>query len=133
MISAIYMIAIGLVLMALELIVLNFVLIFFGCSFIIIGLINLGFKFSLEWQLIATFLLSLVLIFALRGQLQGVFKKDKDDLNENFLDEAGVGEIKNGMIYYKGTFWKSDEIGHLKDGDKVEVIGTSNGKISVKR
>lgn len=133
MIPAIYMIAIGLFLMALELIALNFVLIFFGISFVIVGAINFGFEFSLEWQLVATSLLALVLIFALRGKLKGAFLKDSDGLNENFLDEAGVGEINNGMIYYKGTFWKSDEISGLKNGDKVEILGTKNGKIYIKK
>ncbi|QKF64934.1 NfeD family protein [Campylobacter corcagiensis] len=133
MIPAIYMIAIGLFLMALELIALNFVLIFFGISFVIVGAINFGFEFSLEWQLVAASLLALVLIFALRGKLKGAFLKDSDGLNENFLDEAGVGEINNGMIYYKGTFWKSDEISGLKNGDKVEILGTKNGKIYIKK
>ena len=33
------------------------------------------------------------------------------------------------MVYYKSTFWKSDEISNLADGEKVRVKGVKNGQI----
>ncbi|NLY04043.1 MAG: NfeD family protein [Campylobacter sp.] len=133
MISSLVMSVIGVALILLELLLANFVFIFFGCSFVVVGLINLLFEFSWEWQLISTSVLSLILIFTLRKRLKGAFHKDNNLLNENFLDGEGIGQIKEGMVYYKGTFWKSDDIKGLKDGDNVVVLGTANGKIDIKR
>ena len=54
-------------------------------------------------------------------------------MKDNFLDESGVGMVREGMVFYKGTFWKSDEIVGLKEGDKVEVAGVRDGKIELKK
>ena len=37
------------------------------------------------------------------------------------------------MVYFKGTFWKSDEISDLNEGDRVEILGVKNGQIVVKK
>ncbi|MCR4942218.1 MAG: hypothetical protein K5978_05465 [Campylobacter sp.] len=43
------------------------------------------------------------------------------------IKETGV--IKNGKVYYKDKYWKSNKIGGLKEGDTVEIVGIENGKI----
>ena len=37
------------------------------------------------------------------------------------------------MVYFKGTFWKSDEISDLNEGDRVEILGVKNGQIVIKK
>lgn len=127
------MISIGVCFCVAELLLMNFVLIFFGFGFALVGLLNLGIKFSWEWQLLSAFMLSFILLFAFKKPLNKLFHYNSDKYKDNFLDESGVGEINNGMIYYKGTFWQSDEISGLKEGDKVEILGISDGKIRIKR
>lgn len=126
MIAPLIMISVGVVFMILELLFMNFVLIFFGLGFLIVGAVNFGVKFGWEWQILLSFLLSLVLLFTLKKPLKRLFSKNSKSFNNEFLDESGVGEVKDGMVYYKGTFWKSDEIKELKDGDKVEISGIKN-------
>ncbi|CZE48707.1 hypothetical protein [Campylobacter geochelonis] len=137
MIEPLVLISIGVVLTIIELVLTNFVFIFFGFGFIVVGLVNFAIKFSWEWQLLSAFLLSLLLLFTLKKPMKKAFFKHSGDIKDNFLDEAGVGIIKDSMIYYKGTFWQSDELDELikngaKDGDRVEVLGTSSNKIKLR-
>ena len=100
MISPFIMIAIGVVLCITEFIFFSFYLLFFGIAFIVVGAINFGFSFAWSY------------------------------FNEEFLDEAGVGEIRENMVYFKGTLWKYD--GNLANGEKVTVLGTKGDKVILK-
>lgn len=77
-------------------------------------------------QIFYAFLLSLILLFLFRNLASNWLRKDK--FNNEFLDESGIGVIKNGMIYYKGTFFNADVSG-FKDGDEVKILGFKNNKI----
>ncbi|MFC2529108.1 MAG: NfeD family protein, partial [Campylobacter sp.] len=77
--------------------------------------------------------LSFVLLIALKRPLKSRFFKPEEKHKDNFLDESGTGTVKNGMVYFKGTFWKSDEISDLNEGDRVEILGVKNGQIVVKK
>lgn len=138
MIDPLIMLSIGVGLCVAELVLMNFVLIFFGASFIVVGLLNLGFRFAWQWQILCAFVLAFVLLFAFKKPLNRLFHKSSDEYKDNFLDESGVGEIKEGMVYFKGTLWESDEIDELiknglNDGDKVRVLGIKDGKVVVER
>lgn len=74
--------------------------------------------------------LSLVFFFTIKKPIARFFtaKKSKD----NFLDDVGVGVVKNGMIYFKATLWEADIKG-LSEGDEVKVLGIKDGKIIIEK
>lgn len=130
MISPFIMIAIGALLCVAELMLFSFYLLFFGIAFIIVGAINFGFSFEWSFQILAVLVLAFVLLTLLKAPLKSKFMAKKESFNEEFLDEPGVGEIRENMVYFKGTLWKYD--GGLKNGEKVQVLGTKGDKVILK-
>ncbi len=124
------MIAIGALLCVAELMLFSFYLLFFGLAFIIIGAVNFGFNFEWNFQILAVLVLAFILLALLKAPLKSKFMAKKESFNEEFLDEAGVGEIRENMVYFKGTLWKYD--GSLKNGEKVQVLGTKGDKVILK-
>ena len=121
------MIAIGALLCVAELMLFSFYLLFFGVAFIIVGAINFGFGFEWSFQILAVLVLAFILLALLKAPLKSKFMARKESFNEEFLDEAGVGEIRENMVYFKGTLWKYD--GNLPNGEKVRVLGTKGDKV----
>jgi len=101
-----------------------------GAPFIIVGAINFGFNFEWSFQILAVLVLAFILLVLLKAPLKSKFMAKKESFNEEFLDEAGVGEIRENMVYFKGTLWKYD--GALKNGEKVQVLGTKGDKVILK-
>ena len=130
MISPFIMIAIGALLCAAELMLFSFYLLFFGLAFIIVGAVNFGVAFEWPYQILGVSALAIVLLALLKAPLKSKFMARKESFNEEFLDEAGVGEIRENMVYFKGTLWKYD--GALKNGEKVQVLGTKGDKVILK-
>lgn len=130
MISPFIMIAIGALLCVAELMLFSFYLLFFGVAFIIIGVVNFGFSFEWSFQILAVLVLAFILLALLKAPLKSKFMAKKESFNEEFLDEPGVGEIRENMVYFKGTLWKYD--GVLKNGEKVQVLGTKGDKVILK-
>ena len=130
MISPFIMIAIGALLCVAELMLFSFYLLFFGVAFIIVGAVNFGFNFEWSFQILAVLVLAFILLVLLKAPLKSKFMAKKESFNEEFLDEAGVGEIRENMVYFKGTLWKYD--GGLKNGEKVQVLGTKGDKVILK-
>ena len=126
MISPFIMIAIGALLCVAELILFSFYLLFFGLAFIIVGAINFGFNFEWPYQILGVAALAIILLVLLKAPLKSKFMAKKESFNEEFLDEAGVGEIRENMVYFKGTLWKYD--GNLAEGSKVQVRGIKGNK-----
>ena len=124
------MIAIGALLCVAELMLFSFYLLFFGVAFIIVGAINFGFNFEWSFQILAVLVLAFILLALLKAPLKSKFMAKKESFNEEFLDEPGVGEIRENMVYFKGTLWKYD--GGLKNGEKVQVLGTKGDKVILK-
>ena len=124
------MIAIGALLCAAELMLFSFYLLFFGLAFIIVGAVNFGFNFEWSFQILAVLVLAFILLALLKAPLKSKFMAKKESFNEEFLDEPGVGEIRENMVYFKGTLWKYD--GVLKNGEKVQVLGTKGDKVILK-
>lgn len=127
MISPFIMIAIGALLCVAELMLFSFYLLFFGVAFIIVGAVNFGVAFEWPYQILGVSALAIVLLALLKAPLKSKFMARKESFNEEFLDEAGVGEIRENMVYFKGTLWKYD--GALKNGEKVQVLGTKGDKV----
>ena len=130
MISPFIMIAIGALLCVAELMLFSFYLLFFGLAFIIIGAVNFGFNFEWPYQILGVAALAIILLVLLKAPLKSKFMAKKESFNEEFLDEAGIGEIRENMVYFKGTLWKYD--GALKKGEKVQVLGTKGDKVILK-
>ena len=124
------MIAIGALLCAAELMLFSFYLLFFGVAFIIVGAVNFGFSFEWPYQILGVAGLAIILLVLLKAPLKSKFMSRKESYNEEFLDEPGVGEIRENMVYFKGTLWKYD--GVLKNGEKVQVLGTKGDKVILK-
>ena len=124
------MIAIGALLCVAELMLFSFYLLFFGLAFIIVGAINFGFNFEWSFQILGVLVLAFILLALLKAPLKSKFMAKKESFNEEFLDEPGVGEIRENMVYFKGTLWKYD--GGLKNGEKVQVLGTKGDKVILK-
>lgn len=120
------MIAIGALLCAAELMLFSFYLLFFGLAFIIVGAINFGFNFEWSFQILGVAALAIILLALLKAPLKSKFMAKKESFNEEFLDEPGVGEIRENMVYFKGTLWKYD--GNLAEGSKVQVRGIKGNK-----
>ena len=127
--SAWIFIALGIIFIIAEVLFMDFTLIFFGIGFLSVGILSFFVNLSWQIQLLLAAVLSIVLLVMLKKRIKTAFFKPKEKLEDNFLDENGIGEIKNGMVYYKSTFWKSDEIANLADGQKVRVRGVKNGQI----
>lgn len=123
------MIAIGALLCALEFTLFSFYLLFFGLAFIIVGALNFGVAFEWPYQILGVSALAIVLLALLKAPLKSKFMARKESFNEEFLDETGVGEIRENMVYFKGTLWKYD--GNLANGEKVTVLGTKGDKVIV--
>ena len=121
------MIAIGALLCVAELMLFSFYLLFFGLAFIIVGAVNFGFNFEWPYQILGVAALAIILLVLLKAPLKSKFMAKKESFNEEFLDEPGVGEIRENMVYFKGTLWKYD--GGLKNGEKVQVLGTKGDKV----
>ena len=130
MISPFIMIAIGALLCAAELMLFSFYLLFFGLAFIIVGAVNFGVAFEWPYQILGVAALAIILLVLLKTPLKSKFMAKKESFNEEFLDEPGVGEIRENMVYFKGTLWKYD--GALKNGEKVQVLGTKGDKVILK-
>ena len=124
------MIAIGALLCVAELMLFSFYLLFFGVAFIIVGAVNFGFNFEWPYQILGVAGLAIILLVLLKAPLKSKFMAKKESFNEEFLDEPGVGEIRENMVYFKGTLWKYD--GVLKNGEKVQVLGTKGDKVILK-
>ena len=127
--SAWIFVALGVVFVIAEVLFMDFTLIFFGLGFLIVAILSFFINLSWQIQLLLAATLSILLLIILKKRIKTAFFKSKEKYEDNFLDESGVGEIKNGMVYYKSTFWKSDKIANLADGQKVRVKGVKNGQI----
>ena len=127
MISPFIMLAIGALLCMAELMLFSFYLLFFGLAFIIVGAVNFGVVFEWPYQILGVATLAIILLALLKAPLKSKFMAKKESYNEEFLDEPGVGEIRENMVYFKGTLWKYD--GALKNGEKVQVLGTKGDKV----
>lgn len=119
------LIAIGFVLGIIELLVGSFYIIFFAFGFFVVGIFGLFIDVGLEIKLILCAFISLSSLFVFKKY----FKKKPQTIKDNFLDESGIGTIKDGMVYYKGALWQVDKISHLKEGDKVKIKGVENNKL----
>lgn len=99
------------------------------------------------WQAASICIFSFLCLIALRKPIKSWFKGSQV-YEDSLQNGGGVGEIQQGMVYFKGTLWayelekspESSEIDSksaldsmaLRDGDKVEVLSIERGKATIK-
>ncbi|MCG3676873.1 NfeD family protein [Aliarcobacter butzleri] len=131
------LLAIGVTLVALEVFIASFIIIWFGVGFLVVAIISFFFIFSgAIWQLAVISLLSLIFLFLFRRKSLDKFFKSQTEVSDNFFDEKGIGEIRNSKVFYKGTYWEIDSSLDAKEfveGEKVEVLKTSNNMATIQK
>lgn len=128
--SSLYLLCIGIFLGILELLVGSFYIIFFAIGFIIVGAINLIKPLDLELQIILIAVISLVLLIIFKFFVK---TKKVENYGDDFLNTQGEGVVKNGMIYYKGSFWQTTDNLTLKEGEIVKIEKIHNNKVKIKQ
>ena len=118
--------AIGVLLIAFESLFLSFVLFWFGIAFLIVAFLSLFnlFHDGLS-QLSSVAFISILLLFSLRSKAVKLFLKPKDEENnDTFLNQRGVGVIKEGKVYYKATYWNIGYEGEesFEENEKVIIL-----------
>lgn len=131
------LLAIGVALIAFEALIASFVLIWFGLGFVLIALISYMYIFSDGiWQIAVASIFSLILLLLFRKKALESFLKSKKDISDNFLDEKGIGEIKNSKVFYKATYWDIDSTIDEKEfveGEKVIVLKTHKNHATIEK
>lgn len=129
--------AIGFVIITLEVFIYSFVVVWFGIGFLIVALSSLFFPIdSLIWQLAMVSVISLLFLVLFRKKLLAKFSKPERQMSDNFFDEKGFGEIKNGKVFFKGTYWEFDsniDETEFEDGEKVIVLKIKDNQASIKK
>lgn len=129
------LIAIGIVLVALEALLLSFFIFWFGIATVIVGISSYFITYSNGlWQLASIAILALVLLTMLRTKAIGLLMKAQGrDHDDDFFNESGEGIIKEGRVYFKGTYWKIDASQKFKNNEKVRVTGTKGSVAFVEK
>lgn len=91
----------------------------------LVGFDSLGDR--LVWQAVSICVFSLLSLLVLRKPIKSWFNRSQ--VYEDTLCEGGEGEIREGMVYFKGTLWAYENSQRVfKEGDKVKVIKIHNNK-----
>ena len=131
------LLAIGVALIAFEAVIASFILIWFGVGFVITAAISYFYGFSDGiWQIAIASLISLFFLLLLRKKTLESFLKSKKDISDDFLNEKGIGEIKNSKVLYKATYWDIDSTIDEKEfveGEKVIVLKTHKNRATIEK
>lgn len=128
------LLCVGILLVILEIFFASFFLIFLGLGFIFAGLFELAFGFSsfgvnpIVLQAIFIAVISIVLLIFLKPYFKKLFSSS-EKLKEDFLDESGEGEIKDNMVYFKGTLWAFEGSAKYSEGQIVKIKGVKNNRL----
>ena len=122
------LLAIGIALIAFEALIASFILIWFGVRFVVIAIVSSMYMFSDGiWQIAAASIISLLLLFLLRKKVLEKFLNSRKNISDDFLNEKGIGEIRNSKVFYKATYWDIDsniDEKEFVEGEKVVVLKT---------
>lgn len=131
------LLAIGIILIALEVFVTSFVVIWFGLGFLLVSIIEVFYPLeNIFIQLGLVSIFSLLLLFLFRKRVKNRFFKAQKEIKDDFFNESGYGEVKSGKIFFKGTFWDFEanvDVDLYKEKDKVFVEKTKNNIAYIKK
>ena len=135
---------VGIVLLVLEFELPGLIVFFFGVGAIIVAILCLIFKLSIDMQLIIFIVASLACLIVLRKWLKGIFYghvKAKQDIKKemnDFVGERAVVKEKitaglGGKVKLHGTNWEAEADEEIEAGEIVEIIGKENITLKVKK
>ena len=131
------LLAIGIALIAFEALIASFILIWFGVGFVVIAIVSSIYMFSDGiWQIAAASIISLLLLFLLRKKVLEKFLNSRKDISDDFLNEKGIGEIRNSKVFYKATYWDIDsniDEKEFVEGEKVVVLKTHKNTATIEK
>lgn len=137
MIEAYTLLAIGIILIALEAVITFFIVIWFGFGFVLVAFISFFYIYSnVIWQLATVSLISMVLIFAFRNKFMKKILESQIKVSDDFFNEEGIGEIKNSKVFYKGTYWEIDpniNKDDFKEDEKIIVSKIFKNNVTIKK
>ncbi|MBT5934655.1 nodulation efficiency protein D [Sulfurimonas sp.] len=137
LISPTILIAIGIGLIAMEALVFTFVFFWFGLAFLTVGVLSYFPLFTDGlWQLSTIAILAILSLILLRAKATDLFLNSQAEKNnDNFLNEKGIGVIKNGKVYYKATYWNIDPTNKesFNEGESVNVLSALKGVVAIEK
>jgi len=136
-------IVIGLGLIVLEMLLPGFILLWFGVSAIVVGiLVALVPSMAWEVQLLLFAVLSIVSLFAFKKLRKGNIE---DDPNATFMNQRGINLIGRktvlieavvdgvGKITVDDTFWRVEAAEDMPVGTHIEITGASGATLTVSK
>ena len=129
-----YLLALGILLIGLEVITLSFILFFIGVGFIIVSMVSSIYVFDNGLvQIAAALVIAIVLAYALRDYLLKKISKSSDEKEER-AHVSGIGYVENGIVKFDGTYWRTtNDLSIYKNGDQVEIIDVVNNMVVLKK
>jgi membrane protein implicated in regulation of membrane protease activity len=128
-----YLLAIGILLIGLEVLTFSLVLFFLGLGFILMALVSSFVVFDNGYvQVALAFSIALVSAFGLRKSLLKRLIKTPTPKEEK-THKSGIGYVEDGAVKFDGTYWKTlDDLSNYNNGDKVEVIDVQDNMVVLK-
>ena len=135
-------IIVGIILILSELLATSVVAVFFGIAAIVVGLLlNFGLIESYSMQFLIFGVLSLLLLFSVRGRFKSWFVGYTADSNEQpsrFSEDIGSRVSVHtdfvqgaGRVVLNGVQWDAESTDELKAGDVAWVIANRGIKLQV--
>ncbi len=121
--SALLLLAIGIIVILIELVFASFFIIWLGIALVLVALIEAVYPLPSIWfQLSLASALSIALFFAFYQPLK-TFIDHTPKLDDNFIQPQGVGIIQHQMLKYQGSYFKvvNADISQLENV-RVQVI-----------
>lgn len=152
--SAVVLLSAGIVFVVAEIFLASFFLLFIGIGllgtagleyFVGFGRLSASANGVYLWQAVSICAISLLSFLLLKKPLQKRFNRSQQ-YSDVFDEMSGVGEIRAGMVDFKGTLWAyeiaessmdsgldsaADSVSNaqsLAEGQRVKVLGIKNGR-----
>lgn len=154
--SVVVLLSLGIVFVVMEIFFASFFLLFIGIGLLgtaaleyFVGLARFGDIYI--WQAMSICAISLLSFIMLKKPLQQRFKRSQT-YSDIFDEAAGIGEIREGMVDFKGTLWayeyadakdfqpldqspqhqaqdsSQNPPAQLRNGSKVKILAIKNSK-----
>jgi membrane protein implicated in regulation of membrane protease activity len=127
------LLGIGIALIALEIFMFSFYLMWLGFGFLLIGIISYFYHFDSGLiQVALSSILGVALLMLFKDKFKKYIFKNTPKSKDEFLDEAGQGVVKEGKVFYKGTFWEVEGDSPLpKEGEKINIKKVVANKVII--
>jgi membrane protein implicated in regulation of membrane protease activity len=121
--SPLILLAIGLVLMFLEISLYSFFIIWFGVAFVIVAVVEYFYPLSSIWWQLSLIALIALILFALFSRPLKRLVNQNNEVKDDFIKQHGNGVINNQMLNYQGSYFKvvGTNVSQL-EGQQVKVI-----------